>query len=251
MPPDDLIRESLRDLIPTYQGPPDPFVRVGATIRRRRARRRSVAVLGSVACVLAVVAAVPVATGLFGGGAAPALLPPGARPLGVTGDPGAPLPLPPAHAIAKGAVPAGTWKVGAGQVTETARRCLRGHDAVFDNAAVCFDDWTPGGVVTWAVVGSLRPGAAVTAVVGVAAEPVGEVLVVFSDGAERRAVAVAAPGQPKSRFFALVVDKPGLAVTSVTTLTDDGTLRDLAVVTPGSTACVPAAVKRVVATPAC
>src|SRR4051812_10378042 len=71
--PDDLpgdLRESLRDLIPGYQGPPDPYLRVGASVRRRRTRGRLLVTVASAAGVAVVLVGASLA--LPPGGEAPA-----------------------------------------------------------------------------------------------------------------------------------------------------------------------------------
>jgi hypothetical protein len=238
--PDDRIRESLRDLIPSYQGPADPAARVSAVIRRRRSRQRVLIAISSMAAVAAILFTVPLAT--RGRGAGPAGLAGSAPPAGSPAARGsAPVPVGPGRLVASGSVAAGRWTVRAVQLTSGARRCLQADDAVFQAAALCFDDWPPGGQVSWGTVDAVRSGVPVTAVFGVAATTIGSVVVVLSDGRQRKVQAVANPDHPDTRFFALVAPAPQLTVQTVTTYTTDDMLAQFPTAASGSPACRPSA----------
>jgi hypothetical protein len=226
--PDERIRESLRDLIPGYQGPADPYARVGVAIRRRRSRQRMLIAISSVAvaAALTAVAVVPLALrgrlpGTHGSGRG-----------GVT-------PAKVSQQVAAGTVAGGDWAVQAVKLASGARRCLYADDAVFQAAALCFDAWPPNGRVSWGTVAALRPDARVTAIFGVAASTVGSVIVLLSNGSQQQVPAVPSPDLPDTHFFALVLATPGLKVRSVTTLAADGTLNQLAATAPGTPPCVP------------
>jgi hypothetical protein len=231
--PDERIRESLRDLIPGYQGPADPYTRVGVAVRRRRTRQRMLVAISSATAVAAVLIAVPLAVRARLGGDAPAG---GGRRAGGEAVPG---PVRPGQQVATGSTAAGTWTVRAGQLTSGAHRCLYADDAVFQQAAVCFDDWPAGGPVSWASVDAVRPQARISAVFGVAAATIGSIIVVLSDGSQRTVPTTASADQPDTRFFALITTAPQVTVRNVTTLATDGTLVQLAVTTSGSAPCRP------------
>jgi hypothetical protein len=235
--PDDRIRETLRDLIPGYQGPADPYARVGAVIRRRRSRQRALIMVGSVAAVAVVLFTVPLALRGPGLGAAG----PAGGGAGATSPPaggGAIQPASPGQPVASGKVAAGPWTVRAVALTTGARRCLYADDAVFEAAALCFDAWAPGGPVSWATVAA-RPGVPVSAVFGVAAAAIGSVIVVLSDGTEHPVQVVASPDQPDTRFFALVAPGIQLTVRTVTTFAVGDTRLVQFATASGSPACRP------------
>jgi hypothetical protein len=231
--PDDRIRETLRDLIPGYQGPADPFARVGAVIRRRRSRQRVLIAVSSMAAVAVVLVAVPLALRGPGIGSTGAARPPAGRG-------GAIRPASPGHPVAAGSVAAGHWEVRAGPLSTGAQRCLYADDAVFASAALCFDDWAPGGSVSWAGV-AVRAGVPVSAVFGVAAGTIGSVRVVLTDGSEHSAPAVASPDQPDTRFFVLVAPGAELTVRTVATFATDESLAQFPTAASGSPACRPSA----------
>jgi hypothetical protein len=230
--PDDRIRESLRDLIPTYQGPADPYVRVGTTIRRRRARQRVLVAIGSMAAVAAVAVGVPLALGI-GGVGRPATGP------GVAG--GVPVPRGQGRTVAAGSVATGRWAVHAVQLSSGAHRCLHADDAVFLAAVLCFDDWTPRVGASWATVDEVRPEARVSAIFGVVPANVASITLVLSDRSERQAAAQPSPIDPDTRFFALVAPASGLTVRTVTTFAADLTPVQFAAVSTGSPPCRPSA----------
>jgi hypothetical protein len=219
---DDVLRESLRDLIPDYRPPGDPFTRVSASVRRRRARRRALLAIGSAATVAAIATAVPTLVGL-------------ARPLsgqdtaGPAGSGRAQSPTPPApsYLVREGIHGSALWRVFSSKLAK-AQRCLVADDpVVFDKAAWCFDKWQPppsGQSVTWGVVDEVRPDANVTAVFGVAGEFVTEVRVDLDDRADDLPVrTVPTETDPKVRFFAFVVERSGVHVDSMAGFADDGT----------------------------
>jgi hypothetical protein len=238
--PDDRIRESLRDLIPSYQGPADPAARVGAVIRRRRSRQRVLIAVSSTAAVAVILVTVPLALRGFGASDAG---PAGGGP--ATGSrvarAGLPVPARPGRPVASGSVAAGRWTVQAVELTSGARRCLYADDAVFSAAALCFDAWHAGGPVSWGTVDTVRSGVPVSAVFGVAATTIGTVVVVLSDGKERRVPAVASADHPDTRFFALVAPAPQLTVRTVTTFGVDESLVQFPTGASGSPACRPSA----------
>jgi hypothetical protein len=211
-PPDDLIRESLRDLIPAYSGPPDPYPRVGATIvRRRRVHRRLVA-----ASAMAAVVAVAVGVPALLRGVAPGR--PGAVPAAgapSTGAGGPAVPMPAGELVTSGTLGGATWSVYEGPMSTDARRCLRADDAVFAGAAVCFDDWHPGEPPGWRQMTALHTGVTATAYFGVAPRTADLVKVVLSDGKTYPARAVRVAGEPAATFFAVVAPRPGLVLVAL------------------------------------
>ncbi|HVQ90588.1 MAG TPA: hypothetical protein VMU51_06100 [Mycobacteriales bacterium] len=231
--PDERIRESLRDLIPGYQGPADPYTRVGVAIRRRRSRQRVLIAISTMSAVVAVLIAVPLVLRGRPGGDAPAG---SGRRAGGEAGPG---PVGSGQQVAAGTNPAGAWTVRAVRLSSGAHRCLYADDVVFQQAALCFDDWPAKGPVSWASVTAIRPEAPASAVFGVAATTIGSVIVVFSDGSQQTVPAVASPDEPDTRFFALVVNTPRLTVRNVTTLANDRTLVQLAVSRSATAACRP------------
>lgn len=228
--PDERIRDSLRDLIPGYQGPADPYTRVGVAIRRRRSRQRVLIAISSVA-VLAVLAAVPLAIRGW--------LPGGATGSAAGSRRGGPVPVKVSQQVAAGTVAAGDWAVRAVQLNSGAKRCLYADDAVFQAAAICFDAWRAGGRVSWATVDAIRPGIPISAVFGVAASTVGSVIVLLSNNTQQTVRAMPSPDLPDTRFFALVIPTAGLTVRNISTMTADGTLAELAVSTSGTPPCRP------------
>lgn len=241
--PDDDVGRSLRDLIPGYSGPADPLLRVGASIRRRRTRRRALLAVGSAATAAAMVAVLPsVVTsvvpvqvrGAQPGGPPERAAPPVPASTASTSPGTAP---PVVHPVAKGRVAGADWAVGSTSPGGGARRCLSSDDEVFVRDTVCFDAWRSGAPVTWAVQVIARPGAAaVTRVVGVAPALVVEVAVLLADGEQRRVEAVATPTDPTARFFALVVGRQA-AVRSVTPLGAGGVPLGPPVTAPGAATC--------------
>ncbi len=238
-----VLRESLRDLIPDYRPPADPFVRVRGSVRRRRARRRALLVVGSAASVAAIAVAVPAAvdqarpgSGGHASQAGVAGSPTGSDfPSGSASPTASSSPSPaPVYPVARGRIGVGAWSVGSTRLSDQARRCLYADDkVVFDRAAWCFDDWRPGQPVTWGVVNALRPTAKVTAVFGVASEPVAWVEVHMSGGEKQQQVYTARTAtDPRVRFFALVLPRPGLRVLSLASFAADGTPVDLIVQQP-------------------
>jgi hypothetical protein len=230
---DDVLRETLRNLIPRYQAPGDPFTRVTVSVRRRRARRRVLLALGTAASVAAVAVAVPALTDL----ARPVT---GQQSAGPGGDdaasrtdrPASPAPLFP---VAHGTVDGAPWSVGSIRFSDQARRCLYADDKViFNRAAWCFDNWQPGQPVTWGVVDALRPGADVTAVFGVASAPVDHLEVQLAGHPQQRVETTMTGTDPQARFFALVVGRPGLRVLGVASYAEDETAVDPLVVQPSA-----------------
>jgi len=233
-PEDDVLRESLRDLIPGYRAAGDPFARVTASVRRRRARRRILLALGSAASV-ALIAAVPTLVGLAGPLAGQRAGPSrdgGPRQTSPPASPAKPAPLFP---VAHGRVDGARWSVGSTRFSDQARRCLYANDKViFNRATWCFDDWQPGQPVTWGMVDALRNGAEVTAVFGVASEPVRYLEVQFAGGPQRRVYTARTRTDPQARFFALVLDVAGRQVQSMASFAADGTAVDTIVVQPAA-----------------
>jgi hypothetical protein len=229
---DDVLRESLRDLIPDYQPSGDPFARVSASVRRRRARRRTLLAVGSAATVALFAAAVPTLAGL-------------GRPPSGQGTPGphadgGPLQTRPpptltvmsqSRLVEQDILGRAHWKVESKDLSAEARRCLVADDpVVFDDAAWCFDNWQPpppgrpDWLVTWGVVEEVRPGADVTAVFGVAAAPVATVRVKLDDRTAYESVPTRQTAtDPQVRFFAFVVKGSGAQVFSMTPLAGDET----------------------------
>lgn len=235
--PGDL-RESLRDLIPDYRGPADPFLRVGASIRRRRRRTRTWLTVGSAATAAAVTALVPlVIASLHSAAPASTAQRAGAPP----GLPAPPAPITPAvHPVAKGVVAGVPWQVGSTSLSDAARRCLLATGGPFVRDNACFDGWAAGGAVTWSEQLVSRPGGpAVTAVLGVAPDPAVQVAVRLADGRTVRSPAVRTPTDPDARFFALVLERD-TKIRSVTAFAaGDRPLGD-PVTDPGATTCTPA-----------
>jgi hypothetical protein len=231
---EDVLRESLRDLIPGYQPPGDPFARVTVSVRRRRTRRRVLLALASAAGVTAIAAAVPALIGL----ARPATGQHSAGPSGgVEPSRGGPASSPAlVFPVARGTVNGARWSVGSVRFSDRARRCLYADDKViFNRAAWCFDDWRPGQPVTWGVVDAVRPGAGVTAVFGVASAPVDHLEIQLSGQPQQHRVYTRRTAtDPQARFFALVVGGSGLRVLGVASFAADGTVVDPIVVQPSA-----------------
>jgi hypothetical protein len=237
-PPDDLIRESLRDLIPAYSGPPDPYARVGATIvRRRRVHRRLVAA-SAMAAVVGVAGGVPAALRLARPATPASGVPAAGRPSPGAGRPE--VPLPPGQVVASGAVAGAVWTVVEGPLSTDARRCLRADDAVFHGAAVCFDDWRAGQPPAWHQMVALRPGVAATAYFGVAPRYAEVVKLVLSDGRTYAARATRVDGEPAASFFAVVAPRPHLGLVALHTYAANGTEIGRPVAGPGASGCDPA-----------
>jgi hypothetical protein len=240
-PPDDLIRESLRDLIPAYSGPVDPYARVGATIVRRRRTQRRLITVSAMAAVVAVAIGVPAVLRVSG----PAAVTPGAA-TGGGPAPGAspgvagPVPLPAGQVIATGTVGGARWSVTEGPMSTDAHRCLHADDAVFRGAAVCFDDWTPRRLVGWHRMVALQPGVAASAYFGVAPRGATRVKLVLSDGSTQQAYPVPVPGEPDAAFFAVVAARPGLGVLSVAAFDAANTPLQPPASDPRATGCEPA-----------
>jgi len=217
---DDILRESLRDLIPDYQPSGDPFARVSASVRRRRARRRTLLAIGSAATVALIAAAVPTLAGLVRppSGQGPA----GTRADGPLQTRPPPTPVLQPHLVGQGPLGTAQWMVESRDLSAKARRCLVvDGPAVFDGAAWCFDDWQPGQpgqLVTWGVV---RSGAEATAVLGVADKTVFRVLVKLDDGTEKSVRTVATKTDPRVRFFAFVVNRRAAQVMSMSPVDSD------------------------------
>jgi hypothetical protein len=236
---DDLLRESLRDLIPGYRSPGDPLARVTVSIRRRRARRRLLLALGSAASVVAIAGAAPTLLDLARPGIGQHSSGPGPGP-GPGADAGpsrteAATAPPRLFPVARGTVDGAPWSVGSIRFSDQARRCLYADDKViFNRAAWCFDDWRPGQPVTWGVVDAVRPGADVTAVFGVASAPVEHLEVQLAGRPQQRVYTRRTGTDPQARFFALVVASPGLRVLSVASFAADGTAVDPIVMQPST-----------------
>ena len=185
------LRASLRDLIPDYRGPVDPVPRVGASIRRRRGRRRAWLTVGSAATAAAVAALAPVVLAALQPAAPVSAARPPAAPPAPTGRPATPVPEPVVHPVARG----GRRSPLAGRLhlagRDAAGRCLLATGGPFVR------DTTPAS--TGGRRGRRRPeravvcgpdGGTVTAVLGVAPDAAAaEVAVALSDG---RTVRVAA-----------------------------------------------------------
>jgi len=245
--PDDPLRDSLRDLIPDYRGPADPFLRVRASIRHRRSRRRAWLTVGSAAAAAALAALAPAVLTRVGSAPTGNALRPAAPPAPAhtttvtlpTEPPAAPAALPPVYPVAHGTVGRLSWAVGSTSLSPRDRRCLYADDDLFSRTAVCFDAWQSGGELTWSAQLIRRAGAAaVTAVFGVAPQPTTEVAVLLADGSEWRAPAVATATDPDARFFALVVSGRA-TVRSVRPFDSRGRALGPPVTAPLQTACTP------------
>lgn len=239
------VRRSLRDLIPDYRGPADPLLRVGASIRRRRIRRRALLAVGATAGAAALVAVTPALLLPSGGGRGPAsaVLAPPPGPTGPAPAPSAAgVPAPPeptVYRVARGVLAGARWEVGSTSPGRGARRCLYSDDDLFVRDTVCFDAWKPGGPVSWAAqvvtpVGRPR----VTRVVGVAPTPAVRVRVRLGDGSRLETGAVRTPTDPAARFFALVV-RDGVVVADVTLLDAAGRPLGPPATDPGVPPCRP------------
>ncbi|HEX6755135.1 MAG TPA: hypothetical protein VF109_04225 [Mycobacteriales bacterium] len=194
--PREDLREALRDLIPDYRAPADPYLRVGATIRRRRNSRRAWLAAGVAAGAAAAVTVVPA---LAGPGSPAGIAPAAPRPAG--GPPPAGL-----QPVAAGTVSGRDWRAGSLTLSPSASRCLYGEGGPFSRDLACFPDWTPERNASWVVlVLPDRPERKVTAVLGVAPDDSRRVSVSFGDGRTAVADAVHTATDPEARFFALVV----------------------------------------------
>ncbi len=234
------LRESLRDLIPDYRGPVDPVPRVGASIRRRRGRRRAWLTVGSAATAAAVAALAPVVLAALQPAAPVSAARPPAAPPAPTGRPATPVPEPVVHPVASGVVAGARWRVGSTSLSDAAGRCLLATGGPFVRHNACFDGWTAGAAATWSAQLVRRPdGGTVTAVLGVAPPPAAEVAVALSDGRTVRVAARRTRTDPDARFFALVVDRR-VGVRSVTAFAAGGRPVGEPVTDPGPYVCTPA-----------
>lgn len=240
-PLDGGVRGTLRDLIPDYSGPPDPLLRVGASIRRRRSRRRALLAVGSAATAAALVAAVPVvlATGLPGpqGGGPPAANGPGPQPSGSTA---APPPPPVVHRVASGRAAGAAWRVGSTSPGGAARRCLLSEGGGFDRDTVCFDNWRRGDPLSWDRLVVEVGATPVTRVAGVAPAGAARVLVRRASGPAVPVAAVHTATDPTARFFAVVLEGE-VSIRSVTALRSDGSPIGAPVTEPAAPSCQPSA----------
>jgi hypothetical protein len=230
--PDSAVRAALCDLIPDYRGPADPLLRVGASIRRRRSRRRALLAIGSAAAAVTLVAGVPAVLTAIGPG-------PGGRPAGdgsATSGPDAPLPPPVVHAVNQGVVAGSAWQAGSTSPGGAARRCLLVDGGGFARDMLCFDEWRAGDPVSWHAV-VVRPGSRpVTRVAGVAPPDAAAVEIRLATGRPVRIRAIRTPTDPVARFFAVLLDGE-LAVRSVAAVGPDGTLLGPPVTEPAPTTC--------------
>ena len=188
--PGEELRSALRDLLPDYQGPADPFVRVGAAVRRRRRVVR--ARLAAAGAAAAAVAAVAVGV--------PALL---TSPEEIT--PGAPrVPLPAAadvQKVASGTVGGLSWSFGSTSLGGQQTRCLYGDGGALRQTLACFPSWQPAQGAAWSVQG-VEGG---TAVLGVAPVGTPRVTLVLRDSDEVKVTTVRTVTDTRTRFFAVVV----------------------------------------------
>jgi hypothetical protein len=231
-PLDSAVRGALLDLIPDYRGPADPLLRVGASIRRRRARRRALLAIGSAAAAVTLVAGVPAVLTAIGRGYGG--LPAGDGP--PTSGPDAPLPPPVVHAVNHGVVAGSAWRAGSTSPGGAARRCLLVDGGGFARDVVCFDEWRAGDPVSWHAV-VVRPGSRpVTGVAGVAPPDAAAVEIRLATGRPVRTRAVRTPTDPVARFFAVLLDGE-LAVRSVTAVSMDGSSLGPPVTEPAPTIC--------------
>lgn len=207
--PGDDLRAALRDLLPDYRGPADPYARVGAVVRRRRRNARRTWLAVGVAGAAAAVAVVP------------ALAPGGAGSLtpGAPRDAGPPVALPGAQPVAAGTVAGQGWEVSSTSLSAEATRCLYGDGGPFSRSLSCFADWTPARNASWVVLTSpAGAGARTTGVLGVVPVDAERVSVLLLDGRTVTVPAARTGTDPAARFFALAVSGRG-RVASVTTLT--------------------------------
>jgi len=234
--PDSGVRAVLRDLIPDYSGPADPLLRVGASIRRRRSRRRALLAVGSAAAVATLVAGVSAVLGSLG--------PARSGPASAAGDtapatagPSEPVQPPAVHRVSAGTVAGSRWQVGSTSPGGSARRCLLSDGGGFHRDVVCFDDWRPGDPLAWyRMVVRVGP-TPVTQVAGVAPPDAAEVEVRLGSGPPVRAAAVRTTTDPVARFFAVMVEGQ-VAVRSVRPLRPDGTPLGPAVTGPVAPSCL-------------
>ena len=202
--PDAEFRGVLRDLIPDYTGPSDPVPRIAARVRRRRVRRRTLFAVGGtgLAVVLALLTPVlllPSPAGLPaaypGGSAAPIPPPSGPGP--------APRPDPPVYPVASGVVDGMSWAIGSTSVSAGARRCLRSDGAAFARDTVCFDSWTAGAPVTWAMLPVTGGSVTVTSIAGVSSGP--KVRIRLVDGSATLVATRRTATDRVARFFGVVL----------------------------------------------
>lgn len=202
--PDAEFRGALRDLIPDYTGPSDPVPRIAARVRRRRVRRRTLFAVGGtgLAVVLALLAPVlllPSPAGLpaaYPGGSAAPIPPP-------SGPVPAPRPDPPVYPVASGVVDGMSWAIGSTSVSAGARRCLRSDGAAFARDTVCFDSWTAGAPVTWAILPVTGGTVTVTSIAGVSSGP--KVRIRLVDGSATLVATRRTATDRVARFFGVVL----------------------------------------------
>lgn len=202
--PDAEFRGALRDLIPDYTGPSDPVPRIAARVRRRRVRRRTLFAVGGtgLAVVLALLAPallLPSPAGLpaaYPGGSAAPIPPP-------SGPVPAPRPDPPVYPVASGVVDGMRWAIGSTSVSAGARRCLRSDGGAFARDTVCFDSWTAGAPVTWAILPVTGGRVTVTSIAGVSPGP--KVRIRLADGSATLVAARRTATDRVARFFGVVL----------------------------------------------
>jgi hypothetical protein len=230
--PDPEFRGALRDLIPDYTGPSDPMPQIAARVRRRRARRRTLIAVGGsgLAVVLALLAPVlllPSPAGLpaaYPGESAPPIPP-------QSGPQPAARPDPPVYPVASGVIDGMSWAIGSTSVSAGARRCLRSDGAAFVRDTVCFDDWSAGAPVTWAVLPVTGERGTVTSIAGVSPGPA--VRIRLSDGSARFVPAKRTATDRVARFFGVVL-AGSVTVRDVTVLDATGHPIGAPVGDPGS-----------------
>ena len=225
-------RGALRDLIPGYVGPSDPMPQIVAQVRRRRVRQRTLLAVGGtgLAVMLALLGPMlllPSPAGLpaaYPGGSAPPIPPP-SGPVAVA------RPEPRVYPVASGVVDGMPWAIGSTTVSAGARRCLRSEGAAFNRDTVCFDGWTAGAPVTWAIVPVRDGRVTVTSIAGVAPGPA--VRIRLADGTVKRIPTRQTATDQVARFFGVVL-AGSVTVQDVTVLDAAGHRIGAAVRDPGS-----------------
>jgi hypothetical protein len=201
--PDAEFRGALRDLIPDYTGPSDPMPQIAAKVRRRRVRHRTLLATGGtgLAVVLALLAPTVLSSpaGLptaYPGESAPPPPPP-------SGPVPTPRPDPPVYPVASGVVDGMSWTIGSTSVSAGARRCLRSDGGAFARDTVCFDAWSAGAPVTWAILPVTGGRVTATSIAGVSPGPA--VRIRLTDGSAQFVRARQTATDRVARFFGVVL----------------------------------------------
>ncbi|MFE1414785.1 hypothetical protein ACFW6F_28915 [Streptomyces sp. NPDC058746] len=202
---EQVLKESIDEVVGGYRTTGDPFVRVETAVRHRRRRNRAVvgaSLAAAVAASVATVAALP-------GGPGQESARPAAAATASVDSPSVVLPgyeMVPGtvYRVARGTHAGVEWQVGSADGLK-GQACLVSRNVLIGIAA-CFP--TGDAVVHWAAASSSSNGRTADepfTVVGVAPKGAARVRVVLSGGSGPQAETVATPTAADTRFFAVLV----------------------------------------------